>query len=355
MADATKDIYGSWVSNSSFGRIRLHATIDAYIYSDRVDFYLGIRLNAEYAISDTSNLFSISGDWSRSASSISVSTPSGGGTDTLWSEAVSSGHLYRVYGSPGQTVTASVSSYIDNLYEYNNKASVSGSLSVTIPAVVPTMGTTTISAGTNLHSVYIDWSVSNSGGASVDKYHLYRDGVFYLETTAGAYTDDIGYGASHTYKVYAHNSAGWSAASNTVTGTTPGFPSAPQDFTSDASTFGQIALSWSAPASNGGAGVVGYRLRRGTTVIYSGTGTSFTDTTVAPYTNYTYTVAAITAVTNETSTYVYNSLDATSLGGIAHVWNGSTQVTVLPKVWNGTTWLDSQARMWNGTEWKHGI
>lgn len=341
------DAWGSWVANYGSSRIRLGATIVPYVYSDRVDFYLGVDLQAEYAISDSSNTWSISGNWSRGASSVAVSTPSGGGTDTLWSEAVSSGHLYRVYGSPGQTVTASMSSSISGLFQDGKTASVSYSESATIPAVVPTMGTISASAG--IRSASISFSVSSNGGSAVDYYHIYKNGAYLAQVTSSPYSATLGNDETASFVVYAHNGVGWSAASNTVTVTTPALPTTPGSLTTNASTFGQIGLSWS--ASNGDGYAVTYTIKRDGVTLGTTTSTSYTDTTVAPYTIYTYTVTPSTTVGSGTAA----SATVTSLGGIAKVWNGTAWITTLPKVWNGTAWADSQARMWNSTEWKHGI
>jgi hypothetical protein len=92
-------------------------------------------------------------------------------------------------------------------------------------------------------------------------------------------------------------------------------------------------------------------LRRGTTVLQDGTGTSYTETGLSPYTDYTYTVTAKNVAGEGTAA----EITVKTIGGIAHIWNGSSYVTVLPKAWNGSAWVDAQARMWNGTEWKHGI
>jgi hypothetical protein len=79
--------------------------------------------------------------------------------------------------------------------------------------------------------------------------------------------------------------------------------------------------------------------------------TSYNDTTVAASTAYTYTVTPNSDVGSGTAA----SVSATSMGGVAKVWNGTAWVTILPKVWNGTAWVDAQARMWNGTSWVYGI
>ena len=79
-------------------------------------------------------------------------------------------------------------------------------------------------------------------------------------------------------------------------------PSAPQGLAATGGN-GTVKLSWSAPASNGGAAVTGYDVYRGTSaggesatpVATNVTGTSFTDTGLVNGTTYYYTVAAVNA------------------------------------------------------------
>jgi chitodextrinase len=73
-------------------------------------------------------------------------------------------------------------------------------------------------------------------------------------------------------------------------------PTAPQSFTSTAISSTQINLSWAAPASNGGATITSYTLRRSGTVIYTGPATSFSNTGLSPATGYSYTVLATNSV-----------------------------------------------------------
>ena len=128
-------------------------------------------------------------------------------------------------------------------------------------------------------------------------------------------------------------------------------PSAPQSFAANTSTFGQIGLSWSAPASDGGSAVTSYVLRNGATILQNSGATSYTHTGLSPYTDYSYTVTAANAVGEGAAA----SLTAKTMGGISKIWNGSAWVVALPKVWNGTSWVDAQARIWDGSEWKYGI
>ncbi|HEX9043810.1 MAG TPA: fibronectin type III domain-containing protein [Candidatus Limnocylindrales bacterium] len=76
-------------------------------------------------------------------------------------------------------------------------------------------------------------------------------------------------------------------------------PSAPQALTATAGN-GQVALSWSAPSSNGGSAVTSYSVYRGTSsggesttpIATVTTGTTYTDTGLTNGTTYYYTVAA---------------------------------------------------------------
>jgi titin len=353
------DSWGSWVTNFGSKRIRIGATIVPYVFSDRIDFYLGIDLQSEYAINDNSNRFSISGNWSRSATSTDVSIGSGGGTEVLWSEAVSSGHLYRVSGSPGQTLTASVSSYIENLFEDNKRASVSYSESARIPAVAPTAPTAS-STPYNGGITVTYGAPSYDGGSAISFYQKSTDNVNWtgsvVSPIGNPFNESGTNGTALTVYVRAVNSDNLAGPSVSTTSTPRTTPGAPTSFAASNATFGQLDLSWAAPSSNGGASVSGYTLTRtspgtATTLLTNANQTTYTDSSLLPYADYTYTVAAVNvAGTGSTATVTQKTM-----GGVAKVWNGTTWVTTLPKIWNGTTWLDAQARMWDGTEWKHGI
>jgi len=130
----------------------------------------------------------------------------------------------------------------------------------------------------------------------------------------------------------------------------PSAPSAPNSFTSVGEA-NQISLSWSAPSSDGGATVTGYTLNRGATNLLTNSNVlSYIDTGLSANTTYSYTVSAV----NSAGTGPTSSTSATTLAGLARIWNGSAYVTVVPKIWNGTSWVDGQARIWNGTQWVYG-
>jgi fibronectin type 3 domain-containing protein len=93
----------------------------------------------------------------------------------------------------------------------------------------------------------------------------------------------------------------------------PVAPSAPQSLAATAAS-GSVSLTWSPPASNGGAAVTGYNIYRGTSaggesatpIAANVAGTGFTDTGLVNGTTYYYTVAAVNSAgvspkSNETS------------------------------------------------------
>lgn len=90
-------------------------------------------------------------------------------------------------------------------------------------------------------------------------------------------------------------------------------PSAPTSFTATAVSGGtSVNLSWAAPSNNGGGAITSYTLKRGATTIYTGSGTSFTNTGLTPVTAYSYTVLA----TNSAGNGPTASASATTSAGV---------------------------------------
>jgi fibronectin type 3 domain-containing protein len=104
-------------------------------------------------------------------------------------------------------------------------------------------------------------------------------------------------GRSYYYKVSAVNGVGESARSNEISATAWNVPGAPT-LTSAKAVKDAIVLAWSAPASNGGTPVTGYRIYRtangsGELLATVGTVTTYTDTSGSVGTTYSYTVSAV--------------------------------------------------------------
>ncbi len=147
------------------------------------------------------------------------------------------------------------------------------------------VGATVPSAPLNLQASagnaqnFLGWQPpASNGGATITSYRVFRGTTSSNQTviTTGGCANlgviqsctDTGLtnGQIYYYTVSAVNSVGTGAPSNQVNATPVGatVPSAPQNLATQSGN-GQIFLGWQAPASNGGAPIIGYRVFRGTT------------------------------------------------------------------------------------------
>ena len=193
----------------------------------------------------------------------------------------------------------------------SNEASATPSAPATAPSAPQSLAAT---AGNN--QVALSWSAPNSnGGSSLTTYTVYRSptsGVLGSALSPGpglstSYTDTTAAnGTTYYYVVKASNAVGESLSSNEASATPSApatAPSAPQSLAATAGN-NQVALSWSAPNSNGGSSLTTYTVYRSPTsgVLGSalspgpGLSTSYTDTTAANGTTYYYVVKASNAV-----------------------------------------------------------
>jgi chitodextrinase/regulation of enolase protein 1 (concanavalin A-like superfamily) len=151
--------------------------------------------------------------------------------------------------------------------------------------------------------VDLTWTASTDN-TGVTGYRVFRNGV-QIGTTAGtSYSDATAVkNTTYSYTVKAVDAAGnISADSNTATITTPSWadvtpPSTPQNLTAALNGANTTAnLSWSASTDN--VGVTGYQVWRNGTQITTVAGTSYSDSSLASGTTYTYTVKAVDAAGN---------------------------------------------------------
>jgi chitodextrinase len=175
-----------------------------------------------------------------------------------------------------------------------------GATSDTTPPTAPANLTATAASPTQV-SLSWDASTDNVGVAG---YKVYRDGAFLASTSTTSYSDSaVQGGTTHSYTVYAYDAAGnISPPSNTATVTTPTDtqpPTTPTGLAGTAVSAGQVNLTWNAASDN--VGVAGYTVYRNGSPIATTSGantTSYSDTSVASGTTYTYTVDAFDGTGN---------------------------------------------------------
>lgn len=176
--------------------------------------------------------------------------------------------------------------------------------------------TPTLSAsGTTQTSTNLSWTASTDN-VGVTGYDVYR-GTTLLTTVTGTTYTATGLTAStaYTFSVKAKDAAGnVSASSNTVNVTTlanttdttaPSTPTLSASGTTQTST----NLSWTAATDN--VGVTGYDIYRGTTLLTTVTGTTYTATGLTASTAYSFTVRAKDAAGNISASS--NTVNVTTL------------------------------------------
>ncbi len=169
-----------------------------------------------------------------------------------------------------------------------------------------------------------------------------------ITTTASttlAYTDSTAVGnTTYRYRIRAVNSVGVGDATRQQSATLgAGRPGAPTGLSATASGSTAMDLTWSAPASNGGASITGYTLERKSgsgsyAVVSSGIGasaTSYSDTGLTPATTYTYRIRAANSFggggwsNEESETTGTGAPEAVSdLAATVDAVNGSTQINL---------------------------
>jgi chitinase len=156
---------------------------------------------------------------------------------------------------------------------------------VTVPSAPTSLKVT----GTTSSSVSLSWTAS-SGATG---YNVFRNGTKVGSASGTSFTDSgLASSTTFTYTVTATNSAGESAMSSSVQGTTatqggPTVPSAPTGLRVTGTTSSSVSLSWT-----GSTGATGYNVYRNGAKVGSASGTSFTDSGLASSTTFTYAVTA---------------------------------------------------------------
>jgi chitodextrinase len=197
---------------------------------------------------------------------------------------------------------------VDAFDAAGNHSAQSAPVPATTPDDIPPTTPGSLAAtATSPTAVTVTWSASTDN-VGVTGYDVYRDGlaVATLGPSALSYLDTVASGSTHAYTVDAFDAAGNHSATPppvTVTtstaDTTP--PSVPTGLTATAVGSTQVGLAWNASTDN--VGVTGYTIyRNGAVLATVGASTlSYSDTTVAQATNYTYSIDAFDAAGNHSA------------------------------------------------------
>lgn len=166
----------------------------------------------------------------------------------------------------------------------------------------PTVPGGLVTTGQTEASVALGWAASTDN-VGVAGYRVKRNGALVGSATSTTYIDaGLAPGMAYSYTVQAYDAAGNQSSSSaplTVTtkpalDTTP--PTAPTDAAATATSPTSVAVRWTAATDN--VGVTGYYVLRNGVTLALATGTSYTDTTAAAATVYSYVVKARDAAGN---------------------------------------------------------
>lgn len=156
--------------------------------------------------------------------------------------------------------------------------------------------------------ILIGWSAPTSNGtAPIIGYRIYRGSspgtATYLATVGNvlSFMDTaVSNGGLYYYQVSAVNTPGEGPRSAEKSAQRGTAPSAPRSLTASTNKPGGVSLKWSAPSTNGGSAVTGYRIYRGTAsggevylVSVSATTTTYADKSTTKGVRYYYWVTAV--------------------------------------------------------------
>jgi len=267
-------------------------------------------------------------DWASPSvpAGLAATVVSGGEIDLTWSASTDNVGVigYTVYRNdvaiattPGETLSYASTDLSHGLtYTYavdaydaaGNHTARSAPVSATTPDdIAPTTPGDLAASATSPTAVSVSWSASNDN-VGVTGYDVYRDGVEVttLGSSARSYQDTVASGSTESYTVDAFDAAGnHSGTLPPISVTTPTAdttpPSVPTGLTATAGGSTQVGLAWNTSTDN--VGVTGYTVyRNGVVLTTVGASTlTYSDTSVAQGTNYTYSVDAFDAAGNHSA------------------------------------------------------
>jgi uncharacterized repeat protein (TIGR02543 family) len=299
-----------------------------------------ITVNQAGSASAPSAITNLSATAGNSQVTLSWSAPSNGGAAISryeFRQRTGTG-AWGAWTSTGSTTTSRIVTSLTNGTSYgfqvravnsagNGGDSNTATATPAAPATVPSAPQSFVATPGN-GQVILTWSApSSNGGSSITRYEVSSNGgsswVTASSNTSHTFTS-LSNGTSYSFRVRAVNAAGaGTAASTTATPRTT--PSAPQGLTATPGN-GQVALTWSAPLSNGGSPITSYQVSRdgGSTWVTPTSNTSHTFTGLINGQSYTFNVRAINAAGNGLQASVTSAPVAPATYSIGYNSNGGS-------------------------------
>ena len=237
-----------------------------------------------------------------------TATPGDGQVELSWTAPANNGAAiskYQVQQDSGSwndvTGTSHTVSSLTNGTSYSFKVRAVNSVGAGTPATasatpagVPgTPGSFTATPGDG--QVELSWTAPASNGAAIAKYQVQQDSGSWNDVTGTSHTaSSLTNGTSYSFKVRAVNSVG-AGTPATASATPAAVPGTPGSLTATPGD-GQVELSWTAPASNGGAAITKYQVQRDSGSWNDVTGTSHTVSSLTNGTSYSFKVRAVNSV-----------------------------------------------------------
>ena len=230
----------------------------------------------------------------------------------------------------GVAAGTSYSYRVSSLDNADNFSIPSAAANVVTPAcpdtTAPTVPGNVAVTATSCSQVSISWSASTDAGSGMQSYLVYKNGAFWREvsSTALSTTDTVvSASTSYSYAIAAKDLAGnQSANSTSASVTTPACPdtvppTVPASVVATVASCSRVDVTWAA-STDSGSGVKGYRVYRNGNMLQEvmSPTLSFSDTTVAASTVYSYAVTAFDNAGNVSGMSSGSSATPPSCGGV---------------------------------------